>query len=80
MKKLDVLAAVLVVVGAVNWGLVALAHFDLVATTFGMKFGETSMLSAVVYGLVGLAGLYQAFSWKAIQRRWHGGLSTVRAN
>jgi uncharacterized protein len=79
MKKLDVLAAVLVVVGAVNWGLVAVARFDLVATLFGMRFGETSVLSSVVYGLVGLSGLYQALSWKAIQRRWHGELTAVRA-
>lgn len=71
MKKLDVLAAVLVVVGALNWGLVAAAHFDLVATLFGRHFGEVSPISAVVYGLVGLAGVYQAFGWKAIQRRWH---------
>jgi hypothetical protein len=79
MKKLDVLAAVLVVVGAVNWGLVAVARFDLVATLFGMRFGETSVLSSVVYGLVGLAGLYQALSWKAIQQRWHGEIAVVRA-
>jgi uncharacterized membrane protein YuzA (DUF378 family) len=79
MKKLDVLAAVLVVVGAVNWGLVAVARFDLVATLFGMRFGETSVLSSVVYGLVGLAGFYQIISWKAIQRRWHGEIAAVRA-
>jgi uncharacterized membrane protein YuzA (DUF378 family) len=72
MKKLDVLAAILVVVGALNWGLVAIARFDLVATIFGMKFGEVSPLSAVVYGRVALAGIYQAVSFKAIQRRWHG--------
>jgi uncharacterized membrane protein YuzA (DUF378 family) len=71
MKKLDVLAAVLVVVGALNWGLVAIAHFDLVAAIFGMKFGQVSTLSAIVYGLVGLAGLYQAVSFKGIQQRWH---------
>ena len=78
MKKLDVLAAVLVVVGALNWGLVAVAQFDLVAKLFGMRFGETSVLSSVIYGLVGLAGLYQAFSWKAIQRRWYGELAPGR--
>jgi uncharacterized membrane protein YuzA (DUF378 family) len=72
MKKLDVLAAVLVVVGALNWGLVAVAHFDLVAAIFGMKFGEVSAFSGIVYGLVALAGIYQAASFKAIQRRWHG--------
>ena len=72
MKKLDVLAAILVVVGALNWGLVAVARFDLVAAIFGMKFGEVSVFSGIVYGLVGLAGIYQAASFKGIQRRWHG--------
>ncbi len=71
MKKLDVLAAVLVVIGALNWGLVAVAHFDLVAALFGMKFGQVSTLSAVVYGLVALSGIYQAVSFKGIQQRWH---------
>lgn len=71
MKKIDVLAAILVVVGAINWGLVAIAHFDLVAMLFGMRFGQVSALTAVIYGLVGLAGLYQGVGFKAIQRRWH---------
>ena len=79
MKKLDVLAAALVIIGALNWGLVGAFHLDLVAAMFGMKFGETSALSTVVYSLVGLAGLYQAITWKSIQRRWHGDLAGVRA-
>jgi uncharacterized membrane protein YuzA (DUF378 family) len=70
MKQLDIAAAVLVVVGALNWGLVAVARFDLVATLFGMRFGEVSPLSAAVYGLVGLAALYQALFWKRVQGRW----------
>jgi uncharacterized protein len=70
MKTLDVIAGVLLVVGGLNWGLVGAAHFDLVATIFGMKFGETSALSSVVYALVGMAALYQALSFKAIQGRW----------
>ena len=70
MKQLDVLAAVLVVVGALNWGLVAVTRFDLVAALFGMRFGEVSAVSAVVYGLVGLAGAYQALFWKRVQSRW----------
>ena len=70
MKQIDVIAAVLVVVGALNWGLVAVARFDLVAALFGMQFGEVSAASALVYGLVGLAGLYQAVSWKRVQNRW----------
>jgi uncharacterized membrane protein YuzA (DUF378 family) len=72
MRKLDVLAAVLVVVGALNWGLVAVARFDLVATLFGLRFGEVSAASSVVYSLVGVAGAYQALLWKGIQRRWIG--------
>jgi uncharacterized protein len=71
MKKLDIVAAVLVVVGALNWGLVAVARFDLVAAIFGMKFGQVSIVSAIVYGFVGLAALYQGLGWKAIQRRWY---------
>lgn len=62
MKAIQVLAAVLVIVGALNWGLVAIARFDLVAAVFGMQFGEVSGASAVVYGLVGIAGLYQALA------------------
>ena len=58
MKKLDVLAGVLVVVGALNWGLVAIAEFDLVATLFGLDFGETNAASRIIYGLVGLSALY----------------------
>lgn len=71
MKTLDVIAAVLLVIGGLNWGLVGVAHFDLVAAIFGMRFGETSMLSAAVYTLVGLAALYQTVSFKAIQHRWN---------
>jgi uncharacterized membrane protein YuzA (DUF378 family) len=67
---MDVVAAVLVVVGALNWGLVAVARFDLVAALVGLSFGEVSGLTAVIYGLVGVAGLYQALFWKRVQSRW----------
>jgi uncharacterized protein len=70
MKQIDIVAAVLVVVGALNWGVVAIARVDLVAALFGMSFGEVSPLSAIVYGLVGLAGAYQALFWKRVQTRW----------
>jgi uncharacterized membrane protein YuzA (DUF378 family) len=70
MKLVDVGAAVLVVVGALNWGLVGVARVDLVAALFGLSFGEVSGLTAVVYALVGVAGLYQALFWKRVQSRW----------
>jgi uncharacterized membrane protein YuzA (DUF378 family) len=53
-RTIERIALVLVVVGAVNWGLVGLAQFDLVAALFG---GQAAPLSRVVYGLVGLAGV-----------------------
>ena len=70
MKKLDVLAGALLVIGGLNWGLVALAEFDLVATIFGLDFGETNAASRVVYGLVGAAAVYQILQQRAIRRRW----------
>jgi uncharacterized membrane protein YuzA (DUF378 family) len=72
MKKLDVLAAALVVIGGLNWGLVAVAKFDLVAWIVGLSFGQTNAASRVVYGLVGLAALYQIAQQQAIRRRWSG--------
>jgi uncharacterized protein len=58
MRKLDAIAAILLIVGGLNWGLVALADFDLVAWIFGESFGETNPGSKIVYGLVGLAAVY----------------------
>jgi uncharacterized membrane protein YuzA (DUF378 family) len=58
MKPLDTLAAALLIVGGLNWGLVAIAEFDLVAWIFGEEFGTTNAASRIVYGLVGIAGLY----------------------
>ena len=58
MKKLDLLAATLVIVGGLNWGLLAIAEFDHVARVFGEQFGTTNAASRVVYGLVGLAAVY----------------------
>jgi uncharacterized membrane protein YuzA (DUF378 family) len=58
MKKLDAAAAALLIIGGLNWGLVAIAEFDLVAWIFGKDFGTTTAASRVVYGLVGLAAVY----------------------
>jgi uncharacterized membrane protein YuzA (DUF378 family) len=70
MKKLDIVAAALVIVGGLNWGLVAVAEFDLVAALVGLEFGETNAASRVIYGLVGLAAVYQIAQQGAIRRRW----------
>ena len=58
MKSLNAIAAILLIVGGLNWGLVALAKFDLVAWIFGEEFGTTNVASRIVYGLVGVAAVY----------------------
>lgn len=54
MKIIDKIALVLIIVGALNWGLIALFNFDLVAALFG----DMSIISRIVYGLVGFSGLW----------------------
>jgi uncharacterized surface protein with fasciclin (FAS1) repeats len=73
MKKFDVIAAVLLVVGGLNWGLIGVGGPDLVASLFG----EASGISRLVYGLVGVSAVWQALQWKAIQRRWSGRASAA---
>ena len=68
MKQLtifDWVAIVLVIVGAINWGLVGLFNFDLVASIFG----SMSIISRIIYDLVGLAGLYLIFVVGMMQRK-----------
>ncbi|MCI8524383.1 MAG: DUF378 domain-containing protein [Oscillospiraceae bacterium] len=52
---MDTTALILSIIGAINWGLISLFQFDLVAWLCG---GQTAWLSRVVYGIVGLAGLW----------------------
>jgi uncharacterized protein len=60
MKMVHIIAAVLVIVGALNWGLVGALNFNLVAAIFG-----STVFSSIVYTLVGLSGVLHIF---AIQR------------
>jgi uncharacterized membrane protein YuzA (DUF378 family) len=79
VKKLDLLAATLVVVGGLNWGLVALAEFDLVAWIFGEEFGTTNAASRIVYGLVGLAAVYAIASLAGRRGEAHAGRPATSA-
>lgn len=65
MKGLDIAAAALLIVGGLNWGLVGIADFDLVAALFGTM----SPLSRTVYALVGVSALYELVRWRAVQRQ-----------
>jgi len=61
LRKLNALAAILTIVGGLNWGLVGLFKFDLVAAIFGgMQFGEVNIASRILYTLVGLSAAYLA--------------------
>lgn len=69
MKKLnamDWIALALLIVGGINWGLVGLFQFDLVATLFG---GEAALISRIVYVLVGLSALYIAVDAFTFEKR-----------
>ena len=67
MKTVDIIAYALLLIGALNWGLVGIFDFDLVA----FLFGEMSVISRIVYVLVGIAALYDLVCIKAIWKRWN---------
>lgn len=54
MKIIDKIALVLIIIGAINWGLIGLFKFDIVAAIFG----QMSAFSRIIYALVGISGLW----------------------
>lgn len=54
MKIIDKIALVLVIIGAINWGLIGFFNFNLVATIFG----DMTVISRIIYALVGISGLW----------------------
>jgi uncharacterized membrane protein YuzA (DUF378 family) len=65
MKALDGIVAVLLIIGGLNWGLVGVFNFDLVAAIFGAG----SVISRIVYAIVGVCAVYWLVEWSAIRRR-----------
>lgn len=68
MRGLDYTALTIVIIGAVNWGLIGFFSFDLVA----FIFGNMSWISRIVYGLVGICGLYLISLYGRISDRSSG--------
>ena len=70
MKVLDIIVTVLLVIGALNWGLVGIFGYNLI----GGLLGETTALTRLIYTVVGIAGLYEAFTftigYEAMHDRW----------
>ena len=59
MELLNMVAVIVAAVGAINWGLVGLLNFDLVALiSGGLKFGEVNIVSRILYVVVALAGIW----------------------
>jgi len=59
MKKLDIIVALLLIVGGLNWGLIGAFQFDLVDTLFG----DVEKLPTILYTLVGVAAVYQLYNF-----------------
>ena len=66
MKKFDVIVWALLAIGGLNWGLVGLFGFDLIAAIFG----EMTIISRLIYVVVGLAAAYDVIFIKTIWKRW----------
>lgn len=60
MRALNIITLLLIIIGGLNWLLVGLFQFDLVATIFG---GQTATISRIVYVLVGLSAIWQLVPW-----------------
>jgi uncharacterized protein len=58
VRYINALALLLVIIGGINWLLVGLAEFDLVAALTGDEFGQTNMVSSLIYVVVGLAAVW----------------------
>ncbi len=65
-KPVDVVAYVLILIGAINWGLIGFFGFNVVAALFG----EMTILSRIIYAVVGLAAIYHILALPGVLRRW----------
>ena len=78
MKALDIIVTVLLIVGALNWGLIGFFGFNLVAALFG----EAGIAGRFIYAVTGLAALYEigcfTFGLKETQHRWCDTIAAVR--
>ena len=64
MKTLDFIAEILLIIGALNLGIMGLTNFNVIEAVFQM-----CALVNIVYAIVGIAGIYKIFQWKAMRMR-----------
>lgn len=65
MRNLDILSAVLIFIGAINWGVIAIFNINLIDFFLANEFWDR-----VIYGLIGAAAIYHVIYIKAIRVRW----------
>ena len=65
MRKIDLAAAILILVGAINWGTIGLFNINVIDF-----FLERTWLDRFVYAVIGFAAIYKIIYWRAIKRRW----------
>lgn len=71
MRTLNGLTEILLIIGGLNWLLVGLARFDLVAAISGTTFGDVNAVGSIIYILVGLSAIYQAVAyWRLLPRSY----------
>jgi hypothetical protein len=66
MKSIDILSFVLLLIGGINWGLIGFFDFNLIDAIFG----HLTVVSRVIYAVVGIAALYEIFTLNWIKERW----------
>jgi len=67
MKVLDIIVSILLVIGALNWGFIGFTGFNLV----GELFGEAAALTRLIYSVIGLCGLYEAYNFTVGYDKMH---------
>ncbi len=65
MKILNWIALILLIVGGLNWGLIGFFQYDLVGTIFG----SMTMITRVIFGIVGIAAVYGAYAFPMLMRK-----------
>lgn len=80
MKVLEIIGAVFLLIGGLNWGLIGFFDFNPIAA----MFGEGSVISSLIYGLVGVSAVFECldmvFGFKSVKSRWCETLSPVKSS
>ncbi|PWU05641.1 MAG: DUF378 domain-containing protein [Verrucomicrobia bacterium] len=66
MKILDVLTAIILIIGGLNWGVMSIIDFNLIAWIFR----DMNLLTRIIFLVIGLSAVYQILFWKQIRLRW----------